>query len=49
MTAYTEDDEDFTIFAIRVDSETGETEFLLGGMRRQPEWVPISKVKFATS
>jgi hypothetical protein len=35
------------VLAIRVDTETGETEFLLSERQRHPEWVPLSNVKSA--
>jgi hypothetical protein len=37
------------ILAIRLDAETGATEFLLAAHNEQPEWVPISDIEGANT
>lgn len=43
----TKTEKDLTILAIRVDTESGETEFLLSEIHKRPRWVPISEIMWA--
>lgn len=36
------------ILAIRMRSDTGETEFLLAGENQPPEWLPTSEIEGIT-